>query len=67
MKKKSSLIQDRIGDITVTIKFDHKHQTAVALDSNGVPLEAVQLYWFAWAAFHPDTSIWGCKDGASSC
>lgn len=67
MKKKSSLIQDRIGDIAVTIKFDHKHQTAVALDSNGVPLEAVQLYWFAWAAFHPDTSIWGCKDGASRC
>lgn len=67
MKKETSPIPDRIGDITVTIEFDRKHQTAVALDSNGNPLEAVQLYWFAWAAFHPDTSIWGCKDGASRC
>lgn len=67
MRKKDSPIVDRIGDISVTIQFDRKHQTAVALDSNGNPLEAVQLYWFAWAAFHPDTSIWGCKDGASRC
>jgi hypothetical protein len=67
MKKDTSPIQDRIGDTTVTINFDHEHQTAVALDSIGNPLEAVQLYWFAWVAFHPDTSIWGCKEGVSRC
>lgn len=67
MKKESSPILDRIGDKAVTIEFNRKHQTALALDSNGNSLEAVQLYWFAWAAFHPDTSIWGCKDGASRC
>jgi len=67
MKNSTSPIQDRIGDSSVTIRFDGEHQTAVALDSSGNPLEAVQLYWFAWAAFHPDSSIWGCKDGASRC
>jgi hypothetical protein len=67
MKSETSPIQDRIGDITVTIEFDPKQQTAMALDSDGAPLDAVQLYWFAWAAFNPDTSVWGCKDGASRC
>jgi hypothetical protein len=67
MEQTTSPIHDRIGDTAVTIEFDHKHQTAAALDSNGNPLEAVQLYWFAWAAFHPDTSIWECEDGSSRC
>lgn len=67
MKDNTSPIQDRIGDSAVTIKFHRKHQTAVALDSSGNPLESVQLYWFAWAAFHPDTLIWGCEDGAPRC
>jgi hypothetical protein len=67
MKKQKSPIYDRIGGFAVTIEFNLEHQTAVARDSNGNLLEAVQLYWFAWAAFHPGTSIWGCKDGATRC
>ena len=62
LKKSESPLQDRIGDIPVTIEFDNAHQTAVALDQNGDYLESIQLYWFAWAAFHPDTSVWGRDD-----
>jgi hypothetical protein len=62
LKKSDSPIQDRIGEISVTIEFDVKHQTAVALDQDRNYLESIQLYWFAWAAFYPDTLIWSHDD-----
>jgi len=67
LKMKASPIIDHIGDVTVTIHFDSKHQTAVAVDQDGEALESIQLYWFAWAAFHPETSVWNCKDGSRRC
>lgn len=62
LKNSESPLQDRIGEVVVSIKFDSEHQTAVALDQNGDFLESIQLYWFAWAAFHPDTSVWSRDD-----
>jgi hypothetical protein len=67
LKEETSPVQDRIGDVTVSIHFDSKYQTATAVDQNGEPLESIQLYWFAWAAFHPETSVWNCKDGSRRC
>ena len=67
LKKYESPIEDRIGDIAITIQFDSKHQTVAALDQDGKHLQSIQLYWFAWAAFHPDTSIWNCDDGSRRC
>jgi hypothetical protein len=58
LRKNESPIEDRIGDTIVMIDFDDKHQTAAATDHDGNVLESIQLYWFAWAAFHPDTMIW---------
>jgi hypothetical protein len=67
LKKSNSPITDQLGDTPVSIQFDNEHQTAVALDQHGNALESIQLYWFAWAAFHPETSVWNCKDGSRRC
>jgi len=65
--KNESPIHDRIGNMPVTIHFDSEHQTAAAFDQDRNYVESIQLYWFAWAAFHPDTSIWDCDDGSRRC
>jgi len=59
LRKAATPLRDTVGETTVTIEFDAEHRTARALDTNGDPLDNIQLYWFAWAAFHPDTTIWG--------
>jgi hypothetical protein len=51
-------LRDTVGETSVTIEFDAEHRTARALDVDGKALDSIQLYWFAWAAFHPDTTIW---------
>jgi hypothetical protein len=62
LDKEASPIQDQIGDVAVSLHYDDENQTAIALDQNDEVLESIQLYWFAWAAFHPDTTVWNCSD-----
>lgn len=64
LRKHESPIEDRIVDVAVTMRFDDKHKTGSALDQNGKYLLSIQLYWFAWTEFHPDTSIWNRDDGS---
>ncbi len=48
----------RLGGRTITIVFDPSTGTAGAADDkNHIP--AYTGYWFGWAAFHPETEIWG--------
>jgi hypothetical protein len=67
LEKEKSPVQDKIGDVAVSIHFDNEHQTATAVGQDGETVESIQLYWFAWAAFHPDTSVWNCSDGSRRC
>lgn len=50
-------LHDSLAGTSVVVHFDSKHQSARILDGEGKLLPAVTLYWFAWAAFHPDTAI----------
>ena len=67
LEKEASPVRDQIGDVAVSIHFDSENQTAIALDQDGAALASIQLYWFAWAAFHPETSIWNCAEGSRRC
>ncbi len=67
LQQSQSPIEDEIAGAKVTIDFDSNHQTAQAYDHNGVALESIQLYWFAWAAFHPNTSVWKCDADTQYC
>ena len=59
LRKFESPIQDKIGQQSVSIEFDDANQTASAYDEKGLPLQSIQLYWFAWAAVYPDTELFG--------
>ncbi len=51
-------IKDKIGDRIITIKYDLNKQHPEVKNSKGENIPSVQVYWFAWQAFYPDTSIW---------
>ncbi len=60
--KKSDLeqkltIEDSIGGEKITIEFDKELKSAKAYKKSGDQIIADTLFWFAWAAFHPETEV----------
>ncbi len=53
---------DKLGSSEVVLKADGDTVSVVKVPE-GAP--AVHTFWFAWAAFHPETSVHGRDDGAS--
>ena len=52
-------VHDQLGGKRVRIEYDAESQHASAIDrDSNEPLPGIVVYWFAWAAFHPDTAIW---------
>jgi len=59
---------DTIGGVPLTISYDLSHRTLTVKDASGSEVPNTQSFWFAWAAFHPETSIFDAsliikKDG----
>ena len=42
----------------VSLKFDPASRLATAADSKGNELPTVTVFWFAWQAFYPQTTLW---------
>ena len=61
--KKSDLeekleIEDTLGGEKIIIKFDKNLESAKAYKESGEQIVVDTLFWFAWAAFHPDTEVY---------
>ncbi|MEO8137366.1 MAG: DUF3179 domain-containing protein [Betaproteobacteria bacterium] len=50
-------IEDRLGGVSIAIRFDREHRTAQVLAGAGQELPGIVGYWFAWSAFFPKTDI----------
>lgn len=60
--KKSDLenlgvIEDTLGGENITIEFDQELESARAFTESGDQILVETLFWFAWAAFHPETEV----------
>ncbi len=49
--------KDRLGGMHYTVHWDKASQTAYLRDERGKDIPAVQGFWFAWYAFHPQTEV----------
>jgi hypothetical protein len=58
LAKGSGVIDDRLGDHRIQVRYNHAHQSAEAVDEKGELLPGVIMFWFAWYAFHPQTEIY---------
>ena len=54
----NNIIEDQFNGQTVTIEYLPASKTALAVDETGQLVPAQSMYWFAWAAFHPQTEIY---------
>lgn len=58
IKEKGQMF-DSLGATPIQVTFDEKTQDVVITDIiSGKLLPAVSVYWFAWQAFYPETSVW---------
>ena len=57
LRKVSGPVHDKVNGQALTIRFNRRTQSATALDDRGTPLLSFMAYWFAWTAFHPNTSV----------
>ncbi len=49
--------EDRFAGQTVTLHWDQNSQQAGITDAEGQDIAIIEGFWFAWFAFHPDTSV----------
>ncbi len=57
LAKTKGVVDDRIGEQAIRVRFDGEHDNARAETAAGAPLPAVVGFWFAWYAFHPETEV----------
>ncbi len=56
--EQKSVIQDTIGGEKIKIEFDKNIKSARAYKDSGEQVVVDTLFWFAWAAFHPDSELY---------
>ncbi len=51
-------LKDTVGGVALTISWDETARSVDIVDEKGTAVVGLGLFWFAWAAFHPDTEVW---------
>jgi len=57
-KLSNQKLVDKVGGESFTITWDKKAENVFIKNSNGKEVVGFQMFWFAWAPFHPDTQIY---------
>jgi len=56
-KNKTGKFADSVNGKNFTVHWSSKEQSGYITNEEGIVVPVVQSYWFAWYAFHPETSI----------
>jgi len=57
LSKRETPFTDTVAGREITVYFDAENRTGRLLDQAGEEIPTVTAFWFAWAAFHPDTMV----------
>ena len=57
LAKVNSPLHDQIGETEIVLNFDADSRSGNVHLRNAQPLPAINAFWFAWYAFHPDTAV----------
>jgi len=58
LQKAGDTVVDRFDDLTVVIEVNGDGEILSVRDGDDRPVVPVYAFWFAWQAFHPDTSVY---------
>ena len=50
-------IRDQFNGRSLTIHYDAENRSAHITDEKGETIPSTTGFWFAWYAFHPETSV----------
>jgi len=56
--EKRATITDTVGGTTITLTKNEGGEIEVQDSESGESIIPIRLFWFAWAAFHPDTELY---------
>ena len=57
LKKRPGIFEDQVGGEPIKFTINAAGQVIEVSDSKGKAIPHIFAYWFAWQAFHPDTSV----------
>ena len=60
--KEMGVIEDEIAGVAVTVEYTDAGAVKVTNMITGEEIVPIRLFWFAWAAFHPDTELYRVND-----
>ncbi len=55
---KNGVTRDTIGGTIIHIQVSKEREIISVVDDNDTPVSHIFSYWFAWQAFHPDTTVY---------
>jgi len=55
---RSGILEDALGGVALRIAVSEDGEVTAVEDSRGNPIPYIFVYWFAWQAFHPDTTVY---------
>jgi hypothetical protein len=58
LRTRAGVHKDRLGGQDIRIEVDAEGQVIAVKDHMGQPVPHIFAYWFAWQAFHPQTSVY---------
>lgn len=58
LSKEQRAVKDKVGGQNIIVVYDEDHQSAVIFDEQNNIIPSTQAYWFAWAAFYPNTDLY---------
>ena len=56
--KEAKIIEDSVGDVDVIISIDDSGVVTITNKKTGEKIVKERDFWFAWYAFHPDTTLY---------
>lgn len=61
LQRQKANIKDQINDVSFQIIINNDGEIVNVKDAEGRPIPHIFAYWFAWQAFHPETTVYSSK------
>ncbi len=55
------IVEDTVAGESIRVEYDGPTRLVTVTGADQRELPAVQVYWFAWAAFYPNTQLYGAE------
>ena len=62
LRKQPGIVKDVVAGVPIQIEISDEGEVVAIRDLDGKAVPHIFAYWFAWQAFHPDTTVYQGKE-----